>query len=134
MTTYSKMEMGQELASLNHISIEKKMFGLRNEAVFSPTGSKIEGFELYVTPKALGLVESILNAEEEKDIDNLLNQGKPIEYSANGCEKLDICMSKDKNFIALQRFCYKDFYYRKSSDVKFFEESAAKKVAALLGL
>lgn len=134
MTNYSKMAMGPELASLNHISIEKKLFGLIINAIYLPTKSKIDGYKLYLSQKGAKTMDLLMKTEKEGDIDSIVESGNKIEYDANGNEKIDVCVSKDHHFLALQRFCYKDYCYAKASDVRIFEDEAAKKVSSILGI
>lgn len=126
--------MGEEIASQNNIKIEKKFFGLISSATFEPTGSKIDGYQLYISRKANNLVYDMMDATEVEQLDHLLEKGKKVEYNSNGNEMLDVCMSRDHKFVALQRFCYENYLYQKATEVKYFEAEKAEKVAELLGL
>lgn len=134
MTKYSSMPMGEALVAHPSIHEKKTFFGLKKEAYYAPTNSIIKGYDFYPTEGSTHLVKQLMSTEKVEEATHLAESGKKIEYRDNGTERLDVCLSKDRQFIALQCFCYENYYYRKTTEVKYFEGEAAEKVSEMLGL
>ena len=133
MTAPQKLEMGNEIAHHCHIGEKNAFFGLKKKLIYLPTNSLLEGTEMYITKNSLTRLHQIMEAEPNT-LDQLIDNGQPIEYDANGCGKVDICYSTDRQFVALQEFKYEGYLYRKCSDVSIYENDDAVKIAKLLGL
>lgn len=134
MTKISSLGIGDAMASHPHIDIKKRWFGIEEDVFYTPTGKKINYHEMYVKGKSCAIIDNLMHSESAEEIDDLLKSRTKLETSSNGNERLEVCLSDDQNFAAIQTYRYEGYIYRKLNDVRIFEGETAQKVAELLNL
>lgn len=117
--------MATALSAYPHIEIKKSLFSTK--AIYTPTQSPAKAVILEYTPTEGERVARLLDMPLDKMAADIQQKGKPVA-SAYGNFRLELCLSKDHQFCALQLFRFGDFQYKpvfaprfyKGKDVKLF--------------
>lgn len=122
MAKITNMEMAEAIANNQHISIKKAFFGLQTKVVYEPTQSVVSTEQYDYTQENGDRMRRILaKADANSNIDTLLSQIEGIEKAAMGPFRLDVCVSADRHFLAVQPFGFSDFQYKPLADLLVIE-------------
>ena len=116
------------MSTYNNIVIKKTLFSTK--AVYKPTGSPVKAMVLEYSPSEGERVARLLNMPIDKMAADIEQNGKPVA-GANGNFRLEVCISSDRQFCALQLSRYADFSYCPLSEPRFFEGEEVENVAKL---
>lgn len=130
MSKIKNEEMGKTLSNHPHIQIIKSVFGLKQTVLYQPTQSCIDMFQYDYTPEAGLKLERVFNAPSEKLEEMVKHTGK-VSHTSVGNMHLDLCISRDHQFVAAQLFRYADLMFRPITDVKVYEGKEAEWLALL---
>ena len=128
MSSLINLDMAAAMSTYNNIVIKKTLFSTK--AVYKPTGSPVKAMVLEYSPSEGERVARLLNMPLDKMAADIEQNGKPVA-GANGNFRLEVCISSDRQFCALQLFRYADFSYSPLSEPRFFEGEEVEKVAKL---
>lgn len=128
MSSLKNLDMAAAMSTYNNIVIKKTLFSTK--AVYKPTGSPVKAMVLEYSPSEGERVARLLNMPLDKMAADIEQNGKPVA-GANGNFRLEVCISSDRQFCALQLFRYADFSYNPLSEPRFFEGEEVEKVAKL---
>lgn len=123
--------MSQALLSNDYLTVKTTLFGLRKQLIYVPTGSPVKVIKNIYNAEAVAPLRRII----ESDPIGLADAVKAFraEKLSIGNVELDICMSDDKNFVALQMLQFGELYsYHPITDPAFFEGEQAQLVAGIL--
>ena len=101
MSRFYTLKMAREVAEHPMIADQEHLFGLIHNVVYKPTSSKIESYSNYYAEEDARLFKNLI---EGKD-DNLKNELDPLAKvmcSDSSLFRLDLCVSHDCQFIAMQ--------------------------------
>lgn len=129
MSSIKNMEMAAALSQNEHIVIKKSLFG--QKATYEPTGSPIDGTVLEYAPADGEALERLLRTPLDKLEAELKSKGKP-KSTAVGQYRLEVCRSKDGQFIAVQLFRFSNFNYAAASELLTATGSDVAVLEALL--
>ena len=124
MANIMNLQMWNSICNDLRIKISKSFWGMRTKAVYKKTGSEIKAMTLEFSPSDGEHLKSILNTpndEMEKTIGDY--RPKPI---VNGNYMIEICISEDREFIALQLFQFNRLNYEPVSHLLLLEGKDAK--------
>jgi len=121
--------MAAALSSYHHIEIKKSLFSTK--AIYTPTQSQAKAIILEYTPSEGERVERLLDMPLDKMAAEIQQKGKPVA-GANGNFRLELCLSDDRQFCAVQLLHFGDFQYRPVFEPRFYEGKDAETVALLL--
>ena len=121
--------MAAAMSTYNNIVIKKTLFSTK--AVYKPTGSPVKAMVLEYSPSEGERVSRLLNMPFDKMVADIEQNGKPVA-GANGNFRLEVCISSDRQFCALQMFRYGDFCYNAIGEPRFYEGDDAKTIAQIL--
>ena len=76
-------------------------------------------------------MERLLDMPLDKMAADIQQKGKPVA-GANVNFRLELCLSDDRQFCALQLFRFADFQYKPVFEPRFYEGKDAEAVALLL--
>lgn len=130
MAKINHMEMAEAVSSHPHIEIQKTLFGLSRKYIYTPTGSPLSANVYEFNADMGNRIEKMLNSKGvqlEKEIASIGH----IKSVTIGNMRLDVCMSLDGQFAALQLFRYFELMYHPVAPVKFFEGSEAHHISTL---
>ena len=129
MSSIKNLEMAAALSTYQHIEIKKSLFWTK--AVYTPTQSQAKAVILEYTPTEGERVASLLDMPLDKMAAVIQQKGKPVA-GANGHFRLELCLSDDRQFCALQLFRFGDFQYKPVFEPRFYEGKDVATIALLL--
>ena len=121
--------MAAAISAYNNIEIKKSLFSTK--AIYTPTQSAVKVNVLEYVPAEGERIERLLNMPVSKMGDELDQKGKPKTVGM-GHYRLELCLSTDQQFCALQLFRFTDFQNQPVTEPRFYEGSEAATFAKLL--
>lgn len=123
--------MGQALLNNNNLRVKSALFGLKKQLVYVPTDSPVKVIRDNYHADAIAPLQRIIESDSKglvAAIKSFRAKKQPI-----GNVELDICISDDRNFVALQLLQFGDEYtYHPITEPAFFEGEQAQLVASIL--
>ena len=129
MSSIKNLEMAAALSAYQHIEIKKSLFSTK--AIYTPTQSQVKAIILEYTPTEGERVERLLDMPLDKMAADIQQNGKPAA-GANGHFRLELCLSDDRQFCALQLFRFGDFQYKPVFEPRFYEGKDAEYITQLI--
>ncbi len=129
MPSIKSLEMAAAVSSHNNITIKKSLFSTK--AVYTPTQSPVKVFVLEYAPSEGEHLEHLLSMPLDKMAAEIQQKGKPHGGSI-GHYRLEVCLSEDRQFCALQLFRFVDFKNNAVFEPRFYEGKDAETVAQIL--
>ena len=129
MPSIKSLEMAAVVSAHNNITIKKSLFSTK--ATYTPTGSPVKALLLEYSPSEGERVERLLNMSPEKMVTEIQQKGKPAAISANGNFRLEVCLSKDHQFCALQLFRFGGLGYHSLFESRFYEGETVEQIVRL---
>ncbi len=121
--------MAAALSAYPYITIKKSLFSTK--AVYSPTQSQIKVIILEYSSSEGERVERLLTMPLDKMAEDIVQKGKP-SAGANGNFRLELCLSDDHQFCALQLFRFGDFLYNPVIEPRFYKGKDVEAIALLV--
>ena len=121
--------MAAALSAHRHIEIKKSLFSIK--AVYTPTQSRAKAVILEYSPSEGERVERLLDMPLDKMAADIEQKGKPVT-GANGNFRLELCLSDDHQFCALQLLRFGDFQYKPVFEPRFYEGKDVEFITQLL--
>jgi hypothetical protein len=121
--------MAAALSAYPYVTIKKSLFSTK--AIYSPTQSQIKVIILEYSPSEGERVERLLTMPLNKMAEDIVQKGKP-SAGANGNFRLELCLSDDHQFCALQLFRFGDFLYNPVFEPHFYKGKDVETVALLI--
>ena len=122
MARINKMEMAPALLNNPKISVRKSFFGLQTKAVYEPTQSPVETLVYdYSTENGTVVRRILAKATPESDIEQLVNMLEGVTKAGMGPFRLEMAVSADRRFLALQTFGFSDFQYKPQAEMLVIE-------------
>ena len=122
MSSIKNLEMAGALSAYQHIEIKKSLFSTK--AIYTPTQSQAKAIILEYTPSEGERVQRLLDMPLDEMAADIQQKGKPVT-GANGHFRLELCLSDDHQFCALQLFRFGDFKYNPVFEPRFYEGTDA---------
>ena len=129
MSSIKNLEMAAALSAYQHIEIKKSLFSTK--AIYTPTQSQAKAIILEYTPTEGERVARLLDMPLDKMAADIQQKGKPVA-GANGNFRLEVCLSDDHQFCALQLFRFGDFQYKPVFEPRFYEGKDVEPFTKLL--
>jgi len=129
MSSIKNLEMAAALSAYQHIEIKKSLFSTK--AIYTPTQSLAKAIILEYSPSEGERVERLLDMPLDKMAADIQQKGKPVA-GANGNFRLELCLSDDHQFCALQLFRFGDFQYKPVFEPRFYESKDAEYITQLI--
>ena len=129
MSSIKNLEMAAALFAYPYITIKKSLFSTK--AVYSPTQSQIKVIILEYSSSEGERVERLLTMPLDKMAEGIVQKGKPAA-GANGNFRLELCLSDDHQFCALQLFRFVDFLYHPVFEPRFYKDKDVETIALLV--
>ena len=130
MANIKKLEMAAALMARPDIEISTSFFGLCTKAVYLPTRSPLIVKKNDYAPEAAARIQRLLDAPAGRVA--VLARDLKLEKMDIGNVRLDVCVSKDHQFAALQMLRFGDYLYRPVGEPRFYEGDDAQAVASLV--
>lgn len=120
--------MAAAVSAYHHIIIKKSWFSTK--AFYTPTGSPVKAKVLEYSPSEGKRLEHLLEMSADDMSAEIQKNGKPT-IGANGNYRMEVCLSADNQFCALQLFRFADFNYHPLFEPRFFEGKDVENIAKL---
>lgn len=130
MSRFFSVEMASAVSKHPHVSIKKSLFGLFAKAYYNVTKSQIGSYENSYSRETGERIKPLFSIEDKYVIGCTKDIGL-LHQQPNGNYRLDICISRDRQFIALQLFHFENLMYRPVTDVRYFEGEQAEAIEKL---
>ncbi len=102
-------------------------FGKRKHNVYGATGSVVRKSSYFFNKEQINEISKIL-------LEKSFPSAKPVYFAPDGNSKMDVLMSDDKEFAAVQLSEYIPHKYQSISQVKYFSNAEAKLLSDYLKL
>ena len=129
MPNIKNLEMAAAVFAYKNITVKKSLFSTK--AFYTPTQSLIKPIVLEYTPTNGEHVWRLLNMPLGKMGEELRQKGKPAAAPI-GHFRLEVCLSNDHQFCALQLFRFVDFKHNAVVEPCFYEGQDVETVLKLI--
>ena len=129
MSSIKSLEMAAALSAYPHITIKKSLFSTK--AIYMPTQSQAKAIILEYNPSEGERVKHLLTIPLDMMAEEIAQKGKPVS-GANGNYRLELCLSDDHQFCALQLFRFGDFRYNPIFEPRFYTGKDVEAIALLM--
>ena len=129
MANIKNLQMWNDICADARISISKSMLGLKTTAVYVPTQSVIDVRTIEYSPQDGNRLRSILSIPR-KDLAEAINGFRPKDVP-NGNYMMEVCRSRDGQFVALLLQQFTRMSYEPVTDTIFFEGADAQIISQL---
>ena len=129
MSSIKNLDMAAAVSAYKNITIKKSLFSTK--AIYTPTGSTVKAMALEYSPSEGEKVKRLLDMPLDKMAADIEQKGK-TKTGVNGNFRLEVCLSDDHQFCALQLFRFADFSYRPFYEPRFYEGTDVEYITKLL--
>ena len=129
MASIKNLEMAAALSTYKNITIKKSLF--TTKAVYEPTQSTVKPIVLEYTPTSGEYLAHLLSLPLAKMAEQIKQKGKPATAPI-GHFHLEVCLSDDHQFCALQLFRFMDFSYTSVFEPRFYEGKEVESIVKLV--
>lgn len=130
MSSFKTLAMAAAVAKHQDIIVKNQFFGLIQKAYYSPTGSPLLALQYDYSTENGNRIKQVLSAQSSQLADAVTDAGL-VAKAPMGPFRVEVCLSADRQFAAVQPFGYSDFEYRPLADVRFFKAHEAELIAQL---
>ena len=129
MSSIKNLGMASAVSAYKNITIKKSLFSTK--AIYTPTGSTVKAMALEYSPSEGEKVKRLLDMPLDKMTVDIEQKGKP-KTGVNGNFRLEVCLSDDHQFCALQLFRFADLCYSSLYEPRFYEGTDVENITKLL--
>ena len=124
MASFRHLEIAPTVANHPLILIKNSLFGFRPRIYYKPTQAEIDCIRnYYTTSSGNAILQFLLKFQQTPQCAE--STKIPIELDDNGSFCLEMCSSRDGQFIAIQLFKYDHLAYNPACEIKVFEGQEA---------
>ena len=127
MAKIINLGMAEELIANPHNSVRKSFFGLVTNYIYTPTDGKIKVVQKNYNPGDGDAIKHMLILGVDGFKKGLKSKGLP-EPIAIGNMQLNICFTKDHQFLAMQMEQFVDYLYKPTTDLVVAEGEDAQQI------
>ena len=128
MSSIKNLDMAAAVSAYKNITIKKSLFSTK--AIYTPTGSTVKAMVLEYSPSEGEKVKRLLDMPLDKMTADIEQKGKP-KTGVNGNFRLEVCLSDDHQFCALQLFRFADLCYSSLYEPRFYEGTDVENITKL---
>ncbi|MBR5695027.1 MAG: hypothetical protein IKX43_02190 [Paludibacteraceae bacterium] len=129
MPSIKNLEMVNAVSSHKNISVKKSLFSTK--FIYEPTQSPLKAIVQEYSSSDGERLTKLLNLPIDKMSAEIEKNGKP-EQASIGQFRLEICLSEDSQFCALQLFRFSDFRYNAIFEPQIHEGKDVETITKLL--
>ena len=101
MSKFYNLDMAKEVALHPQIVEASHFFGLLKDIVYAPTSSQVESYSNFYNDNDAQLFKLLIDSPTSK-LEESLKPLETVETTDDGRYRLDLCISHDGQFIAMQ--------------------------------
>ena len=110
MTKIKKLEMATTISNEKDITVTESFFGLCEKAIYTPTGSRVKA-DTYEYSQSNGERLIALVDNGIKELEKELERGVIVRATPVGHIRAEVCVSDDRQFLALNILKFSNFEY-----------------------
>ena len=110
MTKIKKLEMAAAVSNEKDITVTESFFGLCEKAIYTPTSSRVKG-DTYEYSQSNGERLITLVDSGIKELEKELERGVIVRATPVGHIRAEVCVSDDRQFLALNILKFSNFEY-----------------------
>ena len=110
MTKIKKLEMAAAVSNEKDITVTESFFGLCEKAIYTPTGSRVKA-DTYEYSQSNGERLITLVDSGIKELEKELERGVIVKATPVGHIRAEVCVSDDRQFLALNILKFSNFEY-----------------------
>ncbi len=129
MANIKNLRIWDTLRSDTRIKVNSSLFGLRSTAIYLPTNSILDARELEYTPADGERLKKIIETPREL-LEEMIGDFRPTP-TINGNYFVEVCVSRDGAFVALQLNQFERMSYEPVTPVLIFEGKEAQLISQL---
>ena len=130
MTKIKKLEMASVVSNEKDITVTESFFGLCEKAIYTPTGTRVKAHTYeYSQNNGERLITLVDSGTEE--LENQLGRGVIIRATPVGHIRAEVCVSDDRQFLALNILRFSNFEYVPVDSPRLFWGHDAEVVSRL---
>ena len=129
MANIKKWQMWNTICADVRVSVSKSLFGLRTTATYNPTNSVIDAKSFEYSPTDGERLMNLLLTPYDK-LTAAIGDFHP-KATVNGNYMVEMCLSRDGAFLAIQLFQFIRMSYEPVTDVLIFDGDNAKTLNSL---
>ena len=130
MSRFYSVEMAEAVSKYEQVEVKKSLFGLFSHAFYRPTQSRIDSVDMFFKRESKEDLELLLSVSASNVCEQLAHM--KLCQVPNGNLRLEVCLSRDHKFVALQLSQFQNLLYRPLSEVIYFEGEIVENIATLL--
>ena len=131
MSKISKMNMGEQLKAHPNVVLNTYCWGWLEKATYLPTGSRLKA-HFYKFSRENGEKWRKVLLARPHDLEHVVETIGKIPVQSIGNMRLEVCVSRDAQLLALQLFQYAGYDCEEVTNVVIFEGEKALLVYQLL--
>lgn len=128
MAKVNSMMCAEAICADARIGVQKKFMGLSTSTVYKATSSPLKGYRKEYSPtdgeRILAVLRRPISALKPQELEGLAE-------TPMGHYLLEMCLSVDKNFIALQLYRFVNLHFEPASELMIYEGGEAHTMASL---
>lgn len=130
MANFTKLQMAHELISRFNITVSKGFLGLGSKAIYTPTGSPIEAQVIDYTAEMGRRLQEVIETPESQ-LKHKIAKTQAIQATQIGNMHAEVCLSRDRQFAAVQLFAFSELLFKPVCEIKTFTGESAALIASL---
>ena len=130
MTKIKKLEMAAAVSNEKDITVTESFFGLCEKAIYTPTGSRVKA-DTYEYSQSNGERLITLVDGGIKELEKELERGVIVKATPVGHIRAEVCVSDDRQFLALNILRFSNFKYVPVGDPRLFRGHDAQVASCL---
>ena len=131
MANIKSMEMAEAIFTYPYIQTRKSLFGLCTTVIYAPTQSRVKGYTLDYDMEMGRRVRRLMEGSPAEWKELIGKNGVPTPTKAMGNVLVEVCVSDDHLFAAVQVLQYTDLSYQPVGNPRICEGEEAKLLARL---
>ena len=133
MANIKNLGMAEQLLANPNISVRKSLFGLVTNYIYNPSGCNIKVVQKNYNPGDGDAVKRMLSLGVDGLKKGLKSKGLPNPIVI-GNMQLNICFTKDCQFLAMQMEQFVDYLYKPITDLVIAEGEDAQQILTAIKL
>lgn len=123
MSRFEAIDLSQAVAQCGKVKRQRSLFG--THTVYLPTSSRIDSYRNYFGEQEGSSLLQLAKAQTEETT-SILEQLNELKTDDKGTIRMDLCISRDHQFIAFQLFRQSAEAYTPISKVTYLEGHSAE--------
>lgn len=123
--------MAKAVSADARIIVKSGFLGMSKSLVYNTTNSTLKAYAPEYRIEEQKLLTSLINSSSD-DLNAIANKVAQLKAIDFGQLKLEVAISEDKKFAAVQLFITDGFQFHPTADVKFFEGDDASIIASIV--